>query len=80
MESQALISEENNSRKSGRTFRTLTEGWDGYAKLYFGRTEADAPDIDGKIFFSSQKPLSPGDFTDVTVTGTLEYDLLGKVI
>ena len=44
---------------------------------YFGRTEADSTDIDGKVFFKSKKKLSEGDFTEVVIDNYSEYDLFG---
>ena len=39
----------------------------------------DAPDIDGKITFTSEKPLLVGDFADVEILGFEDYDLVGRV-
>ena len=36
--------------------------------------------IDGKVFFSSEKPLQIGDYVQIRITDTLDYDLLGEVI
>ena len=44
------------------------------------RSQGDAPDIDGKIFFSSAKPLKMGEFIDVLVEDVLDYDLIGRVV
>lgn len=75
---QSRISEERMEEKVGKTLEVLIEGYDKYVKLYFGRSAADAPEVDGKVFFSSKKKFTPGDFTDVTITGSLEYDLMGE--
>ena len=58
---------------------SVVEGFDKWAECYFGRTEADAPDIDGKIFFTSEKPLEMGQYVNVKITDTLDYDLMGEV-
>jgi ribosomal protein S12 methylthiotransferase len=57
----------------------LTEGFDRYAECFFGRSYMDAPDIDGKIYFtaSDNKPF-PGDFVTVKITETLDLDLIGE--
>ena len=52
----------------------LIEGWDDYIKCYFGRTPADAPEVDGKIFFMSARPLVIGEFVRVRINDTLDYD------
>ena len=68
-----------NESKIGSFCTVLIEGYDDYIKCYFGRSEADAPEIDGKVFFISTRPLKIGDFVKVKITDTLEYDLLGEL-
>ncbi len=79
MESQNLIANDKNEEKIGKTVKVLIEGWDDYIKCYFGRSEADAPEIDGKVFFMAHTPQVIGTFVDVTVNDTVEYDLLGEM-
>jgi ribosomal protein S12 methylthiotransferase len=45
---------------------------------YLGRSEFDAPEVDGQVYVYSKKKLRRGDFTDVRITDTLEYDLVGE--
>ena len=78
MNDQLRIVNEKNEAKIGSTVKVLVEGYDNYIKCWFGRSEADAPDIDGKVFFMSSKELTVGDFQNVTVNDTIEYDLLGE--
>lgn len=80
MEQQMLISAENNGKLMGKEIIAVVEGFDKFGECYFGRTESDAPDIDGKVFFSSDDPLGIGDFVKIRVTDTLDYDLIGEVI
>ncbi len=80
MEQQMLISAQNNEKRLGTRVCAVTEGFDRFGECYFGRTEADAPDIDGKLFFSSEKPLNVGDYVTVEITDTLDYDLIGEVV
>ena len=79
MESQNLIANDKNEEKIGKTVKVLIEGWDDYIKCYYGRSEADAPEIDGKVFFMAHTPQVIGTFVDVTVNDTVEYDLLGEM-
>lgn len=79
MELQMTIAAEKNEEKTGIVTEVLIEGWDDYIKCYFGRTPADAPEIDGKIFFMSSKPLKIGDFVNVRVNDCIDYDLLGEL-
>lgn len=80
MEQQMLISAENNQKLMGKVFETVVEGFDRLAECWFGRTAMDAPDIDGKIFFTSERPLAVGEYLKVKITDTLDYDLIGEVI
>ncbi len=79
MEMQMTIAAEKNEEKQGTLTEVLIEGWDDYIKCYFGRTPADAPEVDGKIFFLSTKPLKIGDFAKVRINDNIEYDLLGEL-
>jgi ribosomal protein S12 methylthiotransferase len=80
MEQQMLFSEENNEKKLGTIVEVVVEGFDKWAECYFGRTSADAPDIDGKIFFSSEDKLSIGQYVKVEVNDVIDYDLCGMVV
>ncbi len=80
MNDQMTVAAEKNQEKIGSVQEVLIEGWDDYIKCYFGRTAFDAPEIDGKIFFTSTEPLKIGDFVKVQVTDSIEYDLLGEAI
>ena len=79
MELQMTIAAEKNEEKAGTVTEVLIEGWDDYIKCYFGRTKADAPEIDGKIFFMSTRPLKIGDFVKVRINDCIDYDLLGEL-
>lgn len=80
MEQQMLFSEENNQKKLDTIVDVVVEGFDKWAECYFGRTSADAPDIDGKIFFSSDEKLSIGQYVKVLVDDVIDYDLCGMVV
>lgn len=80
MQSQLTIATRKNEEKIGSVCEVLIEGWDDYIKCYFGRSRADAPDIDGKVFFLSDRQLVIGDFVKVQINDTLEYDLLGELV
>lgn len=80
MEHQMEISAAYNEAQLGTVKTAVVEGFDKWAECYFGRTTADAPDIDGKVFFSSEQPLQLGDYVQIKITDTLDYDLLGEVI
>ncbi len=79
MDMQTVIAAGKNEEKIGTVIETLIEGWDDYIKCYFGRTTGDAPEVDGKIFFMSTRPLVIGDFVKVQINDCIEYDLLGEL-
>ena len=79
MEMQMIISEKKNESVLGNVVEAVVEGFDRYAECYFGRTSADAPDIDGKIFFTSKDKLALGQFVKVKISDTMDYDLIGEV-
>ncbi len=79
MEMQMDIMREKNEEKIETVLEVIIEGWDDYIKCYFGRTVCDAPEVDGKIFFMSSRPLVIGDFAKVQINDCLDYDLLGEL-
>ena len=78
MKIQSEISLENNKRKIGKTVEVLTEGFDDEQMLYFGRSDADSTEIDGNVYFGSERELSEGEFVQVKILDCSEYDLFGK--
>ena len=80
MEQQMFIMNDYNEAQVGNVLTAVVEGYDRYAKAFFGRTAMDAPDIDGKIFFTSPKPLSIGQYVGVRVDEVLDYDLMGEAV
>ncbi len=80
MEQQYEIIREKNEALLGTTMELVVEGYDRYASSYFGRSCRDAPDIDTKTFFTSEKPLKIGQYVQVKVEDVLDYDLIGAVV
>ncbi len=80
MSTQLPISMAHNEEKVGKTLTVLCEGYDPVAGTHYGRSEADAPDIDGKIYFRAGKRIPAGEFVQVTVTEAMDYDLVGDVV
>ena len=79
MNDQLSVANEKNEEKYGTLQEVLIEGYDDYIKCYFGRTRADAPEIDGKVFFTVTEPQVIGTFVNVRINDSLEYDLLGEM-
>ena len=81
MQTQLTVSEELNNKKIGKEITVITDGYDTVAEIYFGRSEADAPDVDGKVYFRAEKgKYTFGDFVKVKITEALDYDLIGDDI
>lgn len=79
MSEQYGIMEEKNKAMIGTTLKVVVEGFDRIAGTYFGRSYMDAPDVDTKTFFTSDKKLKIGEFVTVLIQSVLDYDLVGKV-
>ncbi len=78
MSTQQRISVQVNKRFLGQVLDVLIE--EKQKDYYLGRTQYDAPEVDGLVYVSSKKTLRPGEFVKVKVTDTLEYDLAGEAI
>lgn len=81
MEEQQRVSGRYNESMIGKTVTVLVESYDRYAECWFGRSEADAPDIDGKVFFMAPAGgVQPGDMRRVRITDTMDWDLMGEMV
>ena len=82
MKDQLEINTQLNEEKIGKTLKVIYEGFDEISQTHFGRSAADAPEIDGKIYFKLRKrvPLEAGDFVTVKVTDVFDYDLMGVLV
>ena len=75
---QQKISTKKNKNKVGKTVKVLIDRVD--ANNYYGRTEQDSPEVDNEVIIPSKEMhLRVGDFYDVKITDSKEYDLIGKV-
>ena len=80
MRLQMDINEANNLAMIGKTVRVLCEDYDTVGEIHFGRSAADAPEIDGKVYFKSEVRIAPGSFVDVKIRKVLDYDLVGVAV
>ncbi len=80
MQIQLDISAARNRKLIGRKMRVLCENFDIPAECYVGRSEADAPDVDGKVFFVSGRKHRDGQFVTVRITEAEDYDLIGETV
>lgn len=82
MEQQMMIMEEYCQSLIGKQVEVVCEGFDRYAECYFGRTKADSPDVDGKVFFNVNGDKKPqiGDFVMVEIDDFLDCDPIGTMV
>ena len=81
MRTQADIVEQYNEAVIGKTVTVLCEDYDPVSETFFGRSAADAPEIDGKVYFRAPKAsVSAGEFVNVKVTEALDFDLIGDKV
>lgn len=79
MKLQQSISKKKNKKYKGKTIKVLTETFDVKENMYVGRSEKDAPFVDGVVKFKG-KDCILGEIYPVKIYETLEYDLIGKVV
>jgi len=79
MELQQKISYEKNLEKIGKSLMVLIEEALDSEKEYIGRTQGDAPEIDGLVYVKADAKLKAGSFIKVNISGALEYDLMGEM-
>jgi len=77
---QSDIMDAYNTSMIGKTMDILVDGYDEELEQFFGRTYADSPDIDGRVWIVSQEPLREGDFVKVFIDGCMEGDLTGYAV
>lgn len=83
MKLQSGISKRRLRGMIGRTVEVLLEGASDESDLLLqGRTEAQAPDIDGHILINdtNDRETRTGEFYPVEITDSMEYDLIGRII
>ncbi len=81
MEQQGSISIEINRKYIGKTIGVLCEGFDRMTDCYYGRSAADAPEVDGRVYYiTNGKKSKIGDIVRVNITDSLDYDLMGILV
>jgi len=77
---QSDIIDAYNESLLGEEREVLCEGFDSQAQMFFGRSYAESPDIDGRIYFTAQEEIAPGAFVNVRLTGTMDGELTGEAV
>ena len=80
MRQQHQIAKKYQTQFVGKKLRVLIDEQQKNDKaIYLGRSQYDAPEVDGVVYVHSKKSLKPGDFVDCKITDAYEYDLAGEV-
>ena len=77
---QSGIMDDYNAAMIGKKLEILVEGYDEEFEQYFGRTYADSPDIDGRVWLACDEPLTEGAFVNVCIDSCIDGDLAGYVL
>ncbi len=77
---QSRIMDEYNEAMMGKTLEVLVDGYDEEFSQYYGRTYADSPDIDGRVWIASEEDISEGQFVTVCIDGLIDGDLSGYLV
>lgn len=77
---QSDIIDAYNESVLGTEREVLCEGFDPQAQMFFGRSYAESPDIDGRIYFTAEEEVEPGTFVTVRLTDTMDGELTGEQV
>ena len=77
---QSAIMDDYNASMMGKIVEILVDGYDEEFEQYFGRTYADSPDIDGRVWIATEEPVSEGEFVKVCIDAVIDGDLSGYLV
>ena len=77
---QSGIMDDYNASMMGKELEILVDGYDEELEQFYGRTYADSPDIDGRVWIASDEPIREGEFVTVKIDGCVDGDLSGYVL
>ena len=77
---QSDIIDEYNESILGEEREVLCEGFDPQAQMFFGRSYAESPDIDGRIYFAADGEVESGTFVTVRFTGVMDGEVTGELV
>ena len=80
MRVQKQIHKKHNKMLVGKTLKVICEGYDKVSEYFYGRSEYDCPDIDGKVYFLSSRNVAEGEFVNIRINETADYDLIGNAV
>ena len=77
---QSRIMDDYSAAMMGREVEVVVDGYDEELAQYFGRTYADSPDIDGRVWIATEEPISEGTFVKVQIDSIIDGDLSGFLV
>ena len=77
---QSRIMDDYNASMIGRTMDVLVDGFDEELEQFYGRTFADSPDIDGRVWIATQEAIAEGAFVKVLIDAVIDGDLSGCLV
>ena len=77
---QSRIMDECNENIIGSTLEVLVDGYDEEFEQFYGRTYADSPDIDGRVWIASDEAVAEGSFVKICIDGLIDGDLSGYIV
>ena len=77
---QSNIMDSYNEAMIGKTIKVLVDGFDPDFEQFFGRTFADSPEIDGRVWIASTEALAEGKFVSVCIDSVIDGDLSGYIV
>lgn len=80
LDMQNSISKDINAKRIGKVYKAIVDGIADDGIFYYGRTYAEAPEIDGTVYFTSPEPLDTGCLVEIRILNSEDYDLIGEVI
>ena len=76
---QSRIMDDFNDSRMGGVTEVLCDGFDNQAMMFVGRSYAESPDIDGRIYFTADHEVEAGQFVPVRITGAMDGELTGEL-
>ena len=77
---QSRIMDDYNEAMIGKSMAVLVDGYDENFEQFYGRTFADSPEIDGRVWIASDEALTEGEFVKVCIDGLIDGDLSGYLV
>ena len=77
---QSRIMDDYNESMIGKTLTVLVDGFDESFEQFYGRTFADSPEIDGRVWIAAEEALAEGEFVKVCIDGLIDGDLSGYLV